>query len=391
MNGRTNSPGNTIDELQVPLDPPSDLNVVSGNAYVTLTWNDPVDKYATPEGETAQDPQQLVSQFAYTRIIRKVGSQPTNPHDGDLVTESAVRDQYQVSGYTDNGVANDVTYYYALYACNTDGVYSDGLYSDPVTPKAFREVLAENSWAEISDACAKGIAASLWSVGDEKPLSVNGQVLRACIIGFNADTLADGSGTAVLTFTNIELPDEIRAVHSSTGIKFWDQSDRCTWYNNDLIATMDSDLQAVLQPVTKISHYNNDCDSHEYNSATCKVFDFLARELSSGHNLPYDGEQGEVYEYYTTTANRIKYGIGGKTIATDCKSTHRDGTNAYSTRDIYVSDGKYGYQYLAYQVLLTGSINHGMGDNGYGAGPVYWYLTNRHCMSFGFCIGKYSG
>ena len=391
MNGRTNVTDSKANDLQIPLDPCTDLSVVTGNAKVTLTWDDPVDKYATPEGATAQDPQQLVSEFAYTRVIRKVGSQPTNPHDGDLVTESAIRNQYKTTGYTDTGVNNDTTYYYALYAYNMDGVYSDGLYSDAITPKAFREVLEENTWEEISDACAKGVAASLWSVGDEKLLNVNGQTLRSCIIDFNYDNLSDGSGKAVITFTNIELPDEIRAVHSSSYLDFWDQSDRCSWYNSDLIATMDSDLQNVLQSVTKLSHSASEGGYHAYHNAPCKVFDFLARELLSEYDPAYVGDRGEPYAYYTTVANRIKYGIGGKSIATLCATTHAEGINVYSTRDIYsISTSDTGTHYVPFQIYSDGDINYGTGHTS-GWGTSYFSITLERCMSFGFCIGKYSG
>lgn len=47
--------------LQIPLDACTNFSGEAGNAQVTLTWTDPKDKYATPEGETAQDPDQLVS------------------------------------------------------------------------------------------------------------------------------------------------------------------------------------------------------------------------------------------------------------------------------------------------------------------------------------------
>lgn len=121
--------------LQIPLDACTGFSAKAGNAQVTLTWTDPKDKYATPEGETAQDPDQLVSVWEYTQIIRKTGSQPAGPHDGELVVSSSVRDQYATSGFVDDGLTNDTTYYYAAYAYNTDGVASAGAFVN-ATPKA---------------------------------------------------------------------------------------------------------------------------------------------------------------------------------------------------------------------------------------------------------------
>ena len=121
--------------LQIPLDACTNFSGKAGNAQVTLTWTDPKDKYATPEGETAQDPDQLVSVWEYTQIIRKTGSQPAGPHDGELVVSSSVRDQYATTGFVDDGLTNDTLYYYAAYAYNTDGVASEGAFSS-ATPRA---------------------------------------------------------------------------------------------------------------------------------------------------------------------------------------------------------------------------------------------------------------
>lgn len=121
--------------LQIPLDACTNFSGKAGNAQVTLTWTDPKDKYATPEGETAQDPDQLVSVWEYTQIIRKTGSQPAGPHDGELVVSSSVRDQYATTGFVDTGLVNGTLYYYAAYAYNTDGVASEGAFTS-ATPMA---------------------------------------------------------------------------------------------------------------------------------------------------------------------------------------------------------------------------------------------------------------
>lgn len=121
--------------LQIPLDACTNFSGEAGNAQVTLTWTDPKDKYATPEGETAQDPDQLVSVWDHTVLVRKTGSQPAGPNDGTVVVSSSVRNQYQSTGYTDTGLTNDTTYYYGVFAYNKDGVASEGAFVN-ATPKA---------------------------------------------------------------------------------------------------------------------------------------------------------------------------------------------------------------------------------------------------------------
>lgn len=138
--------------LQIPLDACTNFSGEAGNAQVTLTWTDPKDKYATPEGETAQDPDQLVSVWEYTQIIRKTGSQPAGPHDGELVVSSSVRDQYATTGFVDDGLTNDTLYYYAAFAYNTDGVASEGAFTS-ATPMAGTPLseLAEETLIKIQE------------------------------------------------------------------------------------------------------------------------------------------------------------------------------------------------------------------------------------------------
>jgi hypothetical protein len=113
---------------KVPLEAVTQLKAVAGNAKVSLTWTDPVDKTATPGGE-------VVAAWAHTKIIRKVGSAPAGPNDGVLVVESGVRNQYQSTPYVDTEVSNDVTYFYAAYAYTETGVVSEGANTEGVTPK----------------------------------------------------------------------------------------------------------------------------------------------------------------------------------------------------------------------------------------------------------------
>lgn len=114
---------------KVPLEAVTNLVASAGNAKVSLTWTDPVDKTATPGGE-------VVAVWAYTRILRKVGSAPAGPNDGVLVVESSIRNQYQNAVYTDTDVSNDVTYFYAAYAYTDKGIASEGVNTEGVTPKA---------------------------------------------------------------------------------------------------------------------------------------------------------------------------------------------------------------------------------------------------------------
>ena len=121
--------------LQIPLDAPTSFSATAGNAQVELTWTDPLDKYATPEGEVSETGDQLVSEWDHTVLVRKTGSQPAGPNDGTVVVSSSVRNQYQTTAYVDSGLTNDTTYYYGVFAYNKDGVASSGAFTN-ATPIA---------------------------------------------------------------------------------------------------------------------------------------------------------------------------------------------------------------------------------------------------------------
>ena len=155
MNGKTNvtvSGGNDSLGGIIPLNPPTAFVVTADNAKCLLTWTDPLDKYATPEGEQAQDSQQLVSLWDHTVLVRKTGSQPTGPHDGIAVVSSSVRNQYQSTTYIDGGLINDTTYHYGIFAYNTDGVASEGAFASamPVAGTPLSD-LAEGTLIKIQE------------------------------------------------------------------------------------------------------------------------------------------------------------------------------------------------------------------------------------------------
>ena len=138
--------------LQIPLDAPTSFSATAGNAQVELTWTDPLDKYATPEGEVSETGDQLVSEWDHTVLVRKTGSQPAGPNDGTVVVSSSVRNQYQSTAYVDSGLTNDTTYYYGVFAYNKDGVASSGAFVN-ATPKAGTPLseLAEGTIIKINE------------------------------------------------------------------------------------------------------------------------------------------------------------------------------------------------------------------------------------------------
>lgn len=128
MNGRTNTTSVTevIEGVQVPLEAPTNLVLTPLNARVDITWTDPVDKFAAPDGQTATNPWDNVATWDHTIVVRKANSAPTSPSDGELIYTESTRNQHQYTAYSDtNNVVNNTVYYYAVYAITTMDAISD--------------------------------------------------------------------------------------------------------------------------------------------------------------------------------------------------------------------------------------------------------------------------
>ena len=380
MNGRTNVVNNNSDSLGgiIPLEAPNNFVVVADNAKCLLTWTDPKDKYADELGEITDEGDQLVSQFAYTRIVRKTTGYPSGPNDGDIVTESSTRNQYQSTAYSDEGLVNNTLYYYAAFTCNTDGVWS-GSVTGSATPKAYDPILANNTWEQINEVANEGIAASVWSIGDEIDIEVLNETVTACIIDFDHDDLADGSGKAAITFGLKNLPTQQYMFddNNSQSQVNWYKSDQYRWYNSVLIPSIDQNLYQYLQSVPKRAisvggHNWGDANVIVTNqSQNVKIFPFACIEVNlteSKYSLSHFQQEGSLYPYFSTAENRIK------------RLSNGTGDVAHwNLRTCQEYDqGNSGFSYITEVYAVTWS------------GGLYeeQFAGTELGICFGFCIGK---
>ena len=304
MNGRTNSNGTTTDTLQIPLDAPSNVLAVAGVNSVTITYTDPLDKYGTTEGEVAQDPQQLVSVWDHSIIVRKVGSDPTGPLDGTQVCSSMIRNQYQTNGFVDMGLDINQTYHYGVFAYNESNVPSEGGFSN-CHLWGFDSVLANNSWEQINQAGSIGTAPSIWEIGDEKNIIVGNETLTMVILDFNHDNNAISGGKIPMTFgTKNLMNNTIRLTKPGAYQSIWDIPLGITW--KDIESKIESSITPYLKTISK-----DFLDIHEGAVQTVIAFPTYLEIFES-----YDGGDvanphtpsggGYQYPYFATLNNRIK-------------------------------------------------------------------------------------
>lgn len=386
MNGRTNVIFGSTDSLGgiIPLEPPSNFAVIADNAKCLINWTDPLDKYADELGNVTDEGDQLVSQFALTRIVRKVGSTPSSPTDGDLVTESSLRNQYQSNQYIDKGLTNNVEYFYAAFACNTDGVWSGSSDIQSATPKAYDPILGNNTWEQINEVANEGFAPSVWEVGDEIDitLSTTGETVTCVIAGFNHHNLADGTGTAALTFVTKNLLQwrdgntycftnsaYRNGTNSLTEAQSYIESDAYNYCHTKCIDELPQSLTTYLQTITtQYSTIGSDRWGNpdpRISSYDDKIFLLAANEIDGSKS----GSDGAIsmysqIEYYSTVSNRIKKLDNGSGAA------HMWGLPSMDQNN-------------------NGQLVHYVSDSGIVTSSNYASYSYRDTgMSFAFCIGK---
>lgn len=212
--------------LQIPLEACTAFSASAGNAKVELTWTDPKDKYATPEGDISDTGDQLVSEWDHTVLVRKTGSQPAGPNDGTVVVSSSVRNQYQSTAYVDSGLTNDTTYYYGVFAYNKDGVASAGAFVN-ATPIAGTPLsqLAEGTLIKILE---------------------NGSPVEFYLAKHSYEPSLNGQGRELV----VRKDCYNHQVWDDSNFNFWESSSILSWLNSSYKRLFNSKVQNYIGTTT---------------------------------------------------------------------------------------------------------------------------------------------
>ncbi len=169
-------------------------------------------------------------------------------------------------------------------------------------------VFANNTWAEIIEACQNNAVPDAWGVGDQKTMTINGADYPIDIIGKNHDSYSDGSGTAPLTF---QLHDcyatdyQMNTSDDNTG--GWTE---CAMRNTHLpaiLALMPSEVQAGIKQVNKLT--SGGSASSTIDTTADKLFLLSEIEIFGSTSYSKSGE-GTQYAYYKAGNSKIKNNSG---------------------------------------------------------------------------------
>ena len=171
-------------------------------------------------------------------------------------------------------------------------------------PGSYKANFADNTWAQIIDACHKNKVPATWAVSNSKPMLINGTEYQIDIIGKNHDDYADGSGTAPLTFQLHDCYGETKNVNSSnTNSGGWTSCAMRQTHLPAILALMPTEVQSGIREVSKLTSAGN--QSATINATADKLFLLSEIEIFGRVNYSKSGE-GTQYDYYKAGNSKVK-------------------------------------------------------------------------------------
>lgn len=221
---------------------------------------------------------------------------------------------------------------------------SSRIYGISEMPEAeWDETEITDSWAEIASKVESGTAN--YKLGNYKNLDCGSEgTVRCYVIGKNVDELADGSGTATLTFgTNVVLKTEHRMNPAKSGntegtgaIGGWGKCEMRTYLNDTIFSLLPTEVQTAIKSVKKYSGiYNTSAVKDDITSD--KLWLFSHREVGFGDDFE---TLGPVYGLYFVSrvrkdqSNRIiSWGVRSASSTSGFRCVPTDGSTAYSSAE----------------------------------------------------------
>ena len=183
--------------------------------------------------------------------------------------------------------------------------------SRPVEPMDFIPELldnfADNEWSAIIWACQTGNVPDTWTVGSQKPMTINSTDYAIDIIGLNHDDYADGSGKAPITFMLHDVYAEyVKMNTTGTNVGGWKSCNMRATILPDILTTMPANVQRGIKEVVKYASAGNMSES--VIASTDKLF--LLSEIEVFGTTEYSAAgEGDRYAYFVETSGETKSSI----------------------------------------------------------------------------------
>lgn len=217
----------------------------------------------------------------------------------------------------------------ALILPSTTLVDSNGMVIAP--PVEYKANFADNTWAQIIDACHKNKVPATWVVGNSKTMLIDGTEYQIDIIGKNHDDYADGSGKAPLTFQLHDYYGVVYSMNSShTNVGGWTNCAMRQTHLPAILALMPTEVQSGIRLVNKLTSAGN--LSSTINTTTDKLFLLTEIELFGNTTQSFSGE-GMQYEYYKAGNSTAKKRNNGESRGWERSPVSNDSRAFCSVRE----------------------------------------------------------
>lgn len=165
-------------------------------------------------------------------------------------------------------------------------------------------VFANNTWAQIIDACHKNQVPETWVVGNQKSMTIDETDYAIDIIGKNHDDYADGSGKAPLTFQMHNCFEQTLPMnYSATAIGDWTSCDMRSQFMLFMLGLMPTEVQNGIREVNKLTSAGG--ASVTINTTADKLFLLSEIEIFGSVKYSKSGE-GTQYDYYKAGNSKVK-------------------------------------------------------------------------------------
>ena len=168
-------------------------------------------------------------------------------------------------------------------------------------------VLANNSWAQIAEACRAGTIPETWTVGSSKSMTINGADYQVDIIGLNHDDYADGSGKAPLTFQLHDCYADTKMNSSNTNSGGWTSCAMRQTHLPAILALLPAEVQSSIREVNKLTSAGSQMST--IKTTADKLFLLSEVEIFGSVKYSKSGE-GTQYDYYAAGNSKVKRRAG---------------------------------------------------------------------------------
>lgn len=186
----------------------------------------------------------------------------------------------------------------------------------------YPEVCDPYSWEAVAKAIEAGTYKDVYKIGDEVPVDLGSEgLINMQIAAFDADTLADGSGTAAISWVGKELlktarrwnPKYVTDTEGTGVFGGWEKSELRSYLKESIYPMLPDAVKGAVVSVSKISYGRNASTSGDMSSVedvwipnTREIFANTLREKTG---VTYSG-------LFVDSASRIKTIVGTETKAT---------------------------------------------------------------------------